>query len=327
VFAESWFDPFSFIPGADDTIDKWNAIANEVLRIINWFKHFTENIAHLSIDLMTWSFDALASVVLHTPTIFFKSEWFSNNILMFTGLSIGMSMVLTAIEGLKRILNKKYTKMDRISWRLPLVILGSGLAPIGFESAFSLINKFTDLIIGIARAQMNAGIQSMEFNKLSFIEVLGFIGFDIAMIGMMIPIFLQNFRRWFDLLALGAMTPIALSCWMFKSYEHYFRSWWEHLKKCALVQLVYAVFLLLIGGLMFGAKPPENEGELLIKMGIMIGGLWRMSNPPNMLKRYLDTGTDIRGMWKGAGESVTPHEWLRKGWKLIKRKPKTTGGS
>jgi len=325
--AHTWFNPIHFIPGAEETLNKWDIIANHVVNVIEWFKHFRENILQVSVDFMTWSFEAITNVVLFTPVIFFKSEWFSNNILMFTGLSVAMSSVLTMFEGIKRILNKNHTKMDRISWRFPLVILGAGLAPLGFQTIFSILNELTEMIISITRAQMNEGLKSMEFSEAAFYEFLAFIGFDIALIGMMIPIFLQNFRRWFDILALGAITPIALSCWMFKSYEHYFRIWWEHLKKCSLVQLVYAVFLLLIGGLMFGAKPPDDEGELLIKMGIVIGGLWRMSQPPAILRRYLDTGTDIKGMWKGAGDAITPHPLLRKGFQLFKKSSTSRGGT
>lgn len=322
--ANTWFNPISFIPGADDTISKWDTIANQINDTIEWFKHIRENIAHLSIDFMTWSFDAITKVVLHTPTMLFDSQWFSSNILLFTGLSIGMSIVLAMVEGFKRMFNKPHTDMERVSRRLPFVILGAGLAPIGFSFAFNLINQFTDMIIDIGRAQMSDGIKEFEFSETTLLEMLAFIGFDIALIGMMVPVFLQNFRRWFDLLALGVMTPLALSCWMFKAHEHHFNNWWEHIKKCSMVQLVYAVFLLIIGSLMFGAKEPNNEMEVMIKMGIVIGGLWRMNNPPNMLRRYLDTGTDVTGMWKGASNSITPHPWLKKAFKVLKRKPKPT---
>lgn len=300
------FDSFEFFPETKETISKWNAIGDAISDIIYYFTHLNEHIARSSIEFLTWSFDLITNVVLNTPSVIFSSQWFSSNILMFTGMSIGMSIILAMIEGFKRMMNKSHTKMDRISRRLPFVILGAGLAPLGFSYAFKFINKFTDMIIGIGRAQMTNGIENFAFNDTTLLEMFAFIGFDLALVGMMVPVFLQNFRRWFDLLALGVMTPMALSCWMFKSHEHYFKTWWEHVKKCSLVQLVYAVFLLLIGSLMFGAKEPDNEAELLIKMGIVIGGLWRMANPPNFLRRHLDTGANAIDMWKGAGNAITP---------------------
>lgn len=312
----------------NQAIEKWNMVVDTIVNIIEWFKHLKENIGKMSMDLLAWTYDAITSVVLYTPTFLFDSQWFHQNILMFTGMSVVMSVLLALYEGFKRLFNKRHTDMGYISKRLPFVILGAGIAPMAFYWSFNLINQFTSAIIEIGKHQMSDGLQSFEFTEYTLLDVFMFLGFDIALIGMMIPIFLQNFRRWFDLLALGALTPVALSCWMFKGHEHHFKNWWDHIKRCSLVQLVYAVFLVIIGSLMFGAKVPATEMDMMIKMGIVIGGLWRMSSPPNIIRRYLDTGTDFKGMWKGAGAALMPHPLLKKGMKLVKNiKPKSTGGN
>lgn len=317
----------------EETQQKWESIVNTISNIIEWCKHIRENIASLSMDLLTWSYDMITSIVLHTPMILFDNGWFSQNILLFTGLSITLSMVLAMHEGFKRMsgqlikIKAPITDLGRISKRMPFVILGSGLAPISFYYGFRGINYLTNVIVDIGRHQMANGINGMPLNEVAGFELFAFIGFDLALIGMMIPIFLQNFRRWFDLFTLGVMTPLALSCWMFTAYEHHFRHWWDHIKKCSLVQLVYALFLLIIGSLMFGAKSPETTQEMMIKMGIVIGGLWRMNNPPNMMRRYLDTGTDLKGMWTGAGKAITPHSWLQKGVTTIRNQFKKGGNT
>ena len=277
---------------------------------------------------MVWSYDAITSVVLHTPLFLFDSDWFKDNIAMFTGLSLGLSMILAIHEGFKRMLghffktksqiDATHTDMGRISRRLPLVLLGSAIAPAGFFYGFQAINWLTSAIINIGKSQMASGLSGIEFNAISWTEMFVFLMFDIALIGMMIPIFLQNFRRWFDLMALGIMTPVALSCWMFKAHEHYFKSWWDHIKKCSMTQLVYGVFLLIIGSLMFGTKVPETSWEVVIKIGVIIGGLWRMANPPNIVRRYVDTGADITDMWNGASKSFDKKSVLGKGVTLVK---------
>jgi hypothetical protein len=277
---------------------------------------------------MVWSYDAITSVVLHTPLFLFDSDWFKENIAMFTGLSLAMSMILAIHEGFKRMLghffktktaiDATHTDMGRISRRLPLVLLGSAIAPATFFYGFKAINWLTEAIINIGKTQMAEGISGIEFNSVSWTEMFVFLGFDIALIGMMIPIFLQNFRRWFDLMALGVMTPVALSCWMFKAHEHYFRTWWDHIKKCSMTQLVYGVFLLIIGSLMFGTKIPETSWEVVIKIGVIIGGLWRMANPPNIVRRYTDTGADAIDMWKGASSEFGKKSYLAKGVTLVK---------
>jgi len=138
------------------------------------------------------------------------------------------------------------------------------------------------------------------------------IGFDIALISVLIPILLQNFRRWFDLLALGVMTPLVLACWVFKAHENLFYTWWEYIKKCASTQLVYAIFLLLIGTLLFGTKLPNNGWDIMIQMGIIIGGLWRMNNPPNIISRHVDKGANIKSMWEGAYTVIRPLRMINK---------------
>lgn len=287
-------------------------------KVINWFKNIKENIAEMSINLVTWSFDFITSIVLHTPTFLFDSEWFRQNTLTFTGLSIAMSMVLAVYEGFQRMMGdfikrKNPTEIGRILKRMPLVVVGSALAPSAFYYAFKGINYITDLIINIGKTQMGNSISNLGFNDITTLEVLTFIAFDIALIGMMIPVFLQNFRRWADLLMLGAITPLALSCWVFKSHEHLFNMWWTTIKKSSFTQLVYATFLLIIGTLMFGTKTPDSELDVMVKIGIVIGCLWRMNTLPSFVRGHVDHGKDISQVWKEVGNSVTPHKWLIRG--------------
>ena len=311
-----------------ETREQFARTVESIDKTIQWFKDIKIHASQWSIDLMVWSYDAITSVVLHTPLFLFDSDWFKDNIAMFTGLSLGLSMILAIHEGFKRMLghffktksqiDATHTDMGRISRRLPLVLLGSAIAPAGFFYGFQAINWLTSAIINIGKSQMASGLSGIEFNAISWTEMFVFLMFDIALIGMMIPIFLQNFRRWFDLMALGIMTPVALSCWMFKAHEHYFKSWWDHIKKCSMTQLVYGVFLLIIGSLMFGTKVPETSWEVVIKIGVIIGGLWRMANPPNIVRRYVDTGADITDMWNGASKSFDKKSVLGKGVTLVK---------
>jgi len=322
------FDKLNPIP--QDTQDKFTKIINVVDSIITWFKHFRENVTQISIDFMTWSYDAIASVVLHTPLFLFDSNWFKDNIIMFTGLSLAMSIVLVIYEGFQRMFGHLFknkspnsfksspTDMGRILKRIPLVVLGSALAPVGFYYGFKTINWLTDTIINAGKSQMAKGISGLQFDTTTWVEMLIFIGFDIALIAMMIPVFLQNFRRWFDLMALGVMTPIVLSCWVFQAHERHFYAWWEHIKKCSATQLTYAVFLLIIGSLMFGTKMPESPMEIIMKIGVIIGGLWRMNNPPSFVRKHIDSGDDIKTIWNGAGKSFNEKSYFHKGIKLVK---------
>lgn len=319
-------------PVPQETQDKFTNIVNWLDSIVTWFKNIKENITQLSIDLMTWSFDAIQSVVLHTPLFLFDSTWFKDNIVTFTGLSIAMSIMLVIYEGFQKILrlpNAKHTDMPRILKRIPLVLIGSALTPVAFYYGFKGVNALTNLIIDIGKSQINKGLSGFQLSATSWLETLLFVGFDIALIAMMIPVFLQNFRRWFDILALALMTPVVLSCWVFKAHERHFHSWWTHLKSCSMTQLAYAVFLLIIGTLMFGTKAPDNPVDLLVKVGIIIGGLWRMNTPPAILSSYINRGANVQDMWSGAGKAFNNKSMFGKGIMLIKgfKGRNSTGGA
>lgn len=285
----------------------------------------------MSVDLFIWVYETLCNVVLHTPLFLFDTEWFSKNILMFTGLSIGAVVLMSIYEGYKRLLSniiKKqppHTDMGRISSRFPLVILGSGLAPVAFYYGFKGINYVTATILDINTAQLKNSAPEMalsNFNE-SFVQTIMYIGFDIALIGFLIPILFQNVRRWFDLFACGTLTPLALSCWMFKQHEHYFHKWWNHIKKCSMTQLVYAGYLLILSGVMFGLSSPSTDKEFLIKIGIIIGGFSRLTSLPKFVSSQIDNSNGVNKTWEDAKKAVTPHPLLKKGVQLftkIKRK-------
>ncbi|MCL1700860.1 hypothetical protein [Lysinibacillus sp. Bpr_S20] len=318
----AWYDKLNPIP--KETQAKVNSIIDTVYKIFDWFKNIKQNITELSTDVMFWVYETLTKVILHTPSILFNTDWFKSNILTFTGLSIATSILLSMFEGLKLmsselIENRKPTDLKRISKRIPLVALGSAIAPSAFYYMFKGLNKLTDIIIDFGKFQMKKGMSQLSINDISLLQVFGFIGFDIALITMLIPILLQNFRRWFDLLALGVMTPLALASWVFASQEHWFIMWRDHIKKCATVQVVYAIFLLLIGTLLFGTKLPNNSWDVMIQLGIVIGGLWRMNTPPNFLSRYIDRGEDVTSMWNGAFNVVRPINMIKKKFKLNNR--------
>lgn len=329
----SFLDRWNPLAIEEETQDKITNTINTIDSVITWFKNFKEHVAQYSIDFMVWSYDAITSVVLHTPTFLFDSNWFKDNVVMFTGISVALSICLSMYEGFSRILGhifkdkSKYTRsnyqtnrtdMARISRRIPLVVIGSAIAPACFYYGFKGINWLTNTIIDIGKYQMAEGISGLQFSQVSWLELLIFLGFDIALLGMMIPVFLQNFRRWFDLLALGMITPLALSCWVFKEHEHHFKTWWNHIKKCSTTQVIYAIFLLIIGSLMFGTKMPETTMEIVVKIGVVIGGLWRMANPPSFMKSRIDVGDDVKKVWEGAGQSFGEKSLIGKGISLVK---------
>lgn len=309
------------VPQFKKLADNFNYVADKIRSIVDFFSNFKYNVVQYSTDLLTWIYQFISSMVLHMPSYLFGSTWFKHTSLVFGGMSAGLVLIFSMMEGLKRMLPKKKNVTDllEMSKRLPFAVAAAGIAPFLFEQGFNLLNKLTNSIIKIGKEQMNHGILSMDMSSISGMEVFAYIGFDIALIAMMVPVLLQNFRRWFDLIMLGVIAPVALSCWVFKEHRHYFHTWWGGVKKLSLVQLSYAVFLTVIGIFMFGVKAPENSMEMFLKLGIIIGGLWRMTEPPSILKKHLDTGKDVKGVYKGFKSAIDPLN-IKKGFGLGTKK-------
>jgi hypothetical protein len=105
---------------------------------------------------------------------------------------------------------------------------------------------------------------------------------------------LQAGRRWWDLMCLAAISPLALSTWIFDRHQHYFSMWWSKVKSLSMVQLVYSIFILLMGIFIFSTQSLQGGIMVLItKLLIVAGGLVRMSNPPRFVTNMTGDKSDI----------------------------------
>lgn len=269
-----------------------------------WFKNFHQNIYELSINLLTWTYETLTTVVLQTPIFLFNNEFVSSTSMIFSLASMSIVTLLTIFEGIMKMLKKRHTDFTQILKRLPLVIAGSGFAPFLFEKAFLLINQITKGITALGGRSLS-GETFADVFKIGTIDVLGLFLFDIVLIALLIPILLQNGRRWWDLMCLAAVSPFALASWIFDRHEHFFNQWWSNVKRLSLVQLVYALFILMLGLFIYATRFMSPDAWL-IKILIISGGLFRLANPPQFVTNYA-RGGDIESMYgdmKGSAKRV-----------------------
>jgi hypothetical protein len=192
-----------------------------------------------------------------------------------------------------QMLNKKHTNFKTILKRWLIVASVSGFVPFAFESGFNFINKLTDAISHIG---MNGGNSNglIYGEKIGWFDTLVIILFDLTAISMLIPICLQAGRRWWDLLCLCAISPLALSSYCFDRHKHYFTKWWDSVKTHSLSQLVYAVYILLMGIFIFSTQSITGGFfTLVVKTIIVIAALNRLAHPPQFIKRMTDNGSDV----------------------------------
>lgn len=272
-------------------IDKVNAL-------VEWCTNIPNKIAEWSIDLLVQIYDLTSSLILKTPLWIFDNPWFENTTHQFSLLAIGLVSILSAVEGIKRMLSKvskkhKGMKLKDIVRRWFIVAGSLTIIPYAFQKVFQGLNWVSELLINMNKATIKT-VALPEF--ISMFDVFVLFLFDAVLITTVIPMLWKNGRRFFDILVLGISTPFALTAWIFDDYKHFFRQWWEQLKHLSLVQVFYAFFLLIIGLFMFGTPTPTDPIGFIIKLLVIIGGFARMINPPRLISKHLDSGEGLDTM-------------------------------
>ena len=292
-----------------ETMKEWKELIQKINNGIDWINHLPEKIPQMSVNLLSWIYELLSKYILVTPLWLFKNSYFTNVTLIFSILSVAVVTILTLIESIKRMYPSKriqYTPFKEILKRFPMAIAASGFAPFAFEQIYGFLNKLSQSISSIGRGYIQKE-HAVNFDWAS-LDFLTIVGLDIALISMLFPIFIKNGRRFFDIVALGAMTPLAFSAWVFDDYKHLHQKWWRHLKQMSIMQITYSIFICLIGILIFGTTndfSPDGISSYFVKILVILGGLSRLINPPNIVLSSADHGKDIWSLGKDFIQTFT----------------------
>lgn len=298
----------------------------------------------MSVHLTAFLYELCGNLILKTPVWIFNNEWFENTTLLFSSVAIGIVTTLTVVESIKRMLTgvkldkniKTFQPMDfkLIAKRWAMVSFVTTAVPFMFQKAFLGLNWVSDKLIQMGSGTMQAVTFSSNFGIL---DVITLVAFDLVLMGTVISALWQNGRRFFDLIVLGVITPVALTAWIFDDYRHLFRQWWDQVKHLSLVQVYYALFLLVLGWFIFGLSTPATFSGLMIKLLVTLGGFNRMISPPRLISKHLDSGGGLDDMTrKGVMSTVSktrknltglitsPLRWYKVAYKPI---AKSTGNT
>jgi hypothetical protein len=269
-------------------------ISEKLIKALDWINNLPLSLPKLTTDLLTAIFHFLSKIVLQTPLFIFNNPYLKSTSLTFAIASITIVTVLTVFEAFMQMFKQKHTDFHTIIKRYSIVASISGFMPFAFESSFNFLNKLTQAIskIGIVNGGNASGFIYSE--TIGFFDTLIIALFDLSAIALLIPVCLQAGRRWFDIMCLACVSPIALTSWVFDRHKHYFSAWWSRVKALSLVQLVYAVFILLMGIFIFSTQSIQGGiFTLILKLLIVAGALWRLSNPPRFVSHLTGDKSDI----------------------------------
>ncbi|MFZ3580199.1 hypothetical protein [Virgibacillus sp. DJP39] len=294
--------------GMSDVVNTLKGIPNEIenvfqtfSNVIDWFEDLPIHITNFITGLTEKVYELIASLILKTPLWIFDNNFFEETTLLFSAFSVSLVSILTIIESIKRIYKKKHVDLKTISQRWFLVAGLSTVVPFLFHKAFQILNFLSEKIININAHYISNPITT----TLPIFDLFVLLVFNVVLISMSIPILLKNGKRFFDLLILGIISPLALSTWVFESHKHYFKQWWENVKRLSLVQIVYAFYLLVIGLIIYGIPIPSDDfiGSC-IKILVVLGGFNSLINPPTFLQKHLNfNGDSIGSIFKEGNKS------------------------
>lgn len=264
---------------------------------IQWFKNIKENVYEWSLNLLSFTYETLVNVVLQTPLFLFNNSFVKNTSITFSIISVSIVILLTIYEMIMKMLKKRHTDFGTIMKRFPLAVMTTGFAPFLFEQSFKFINRLTKGINQIGGATLD-GNTFASLVSVGEVDTIILLLFDVTLLGLLIPIFLQQAKRWWDLFTLSAISPLAMTAWVFDRHKHLFDQWWNSIKRKSVIQIVYSVFIVLMGVFIYGTRFLSPE-MLLIKLLVVIGGLQSLANPPQIVKSYSRGDENVMDMYNG----------------------------
>lgn len=275
-------------------IHNLDVITSFLVKGLDWINNLPASLPKYSADLLTTIYHFIAKITLQTPLFLFNNTYLKNTSLTFALVSITLVTLFTVFEALMQMFNKKHTDFKKIMKRWTIVAGVSGFIPFAFETGFGFLNKLSEAITKIGGINGGDASGMISGVQMGWFDTMVISLFDLVAISMLIPVCLQAGRRWWDVLTLCAISPLALSSWCFDRHSHYFTQWWNGVKAHSLSQLVYAVYLLLMGIIIFSTQSVTGGFfTLIIKTLLILAGLNRMSHPPQFIKRMTDTGSDV----------------------------------
>jgi hypothetical protein len=274
--------------------ENMDKLTEKFINVLDWFNNLPVSLPKLTADLLTAIYHFISKIVLETPLLIFNNPYLKNTSLTFALISITIVTLLTVFEAIMQMLNKEHTDFKTIIKRWLFAASISGFLPFAFETGFDYINKLSTAISHIGGINGGNANGFIYMKRMGFFDTLFLCLFDLTAISMLIPICLQAGRRWWDLLCLCAVSPLALSARVFDRHKHFFTAWWSRVKSLSLVQLVYSVFILLMGVFVFTTQHIHGGFfTLIIKVLLVLGGLTRLANPPGFVTRLTGDKSDI----------------------------------
>lgn len=311
-----------FVYGADGMINvKTGAILNFSFGLSGWFdKKWSEivttvdgwmkDIANGYYEFIGWSFSELTKMVTTVPIGMIDNENVFKLQGLFMGYSVLMMIFLSVIEGYKAIMGVSYTKITTIFGRTFVALVGAGLTVPAVIWLVNCANLAVQMIMLLATSYFgsggNVGEVLKDFSAGGFGNFFASLLFMVAFFYFIAHALFKVGIRWFDLLMNVVSSPFAWGAYVTNGTAGYLKRWMTTTGRLILTNIVYAFYVVVISVIILSPAGVDSAGGWLGRMLLLIGGLFRLANPPAWLQAM-----DVQG---SAGPA------LKKIWSKIPRR-------
>jgi hypothetical protein len=285
-------------------LDTWIKIGNHVWSGMQWITNLPDHLPKYSVQIMTSIFNIISNVTLNTPLFIFDNPVIQDKTLIFSGISVLLVILATALNGIKRMCRKQFTPLKSIMPKFFTATIISGMSPFLFKTGFSILNKLCHWLNDLTNNMSN--LEFINHHTMGFFDGLMLGGFDLVSFALLIPILLKTGKRWFDLLCLSAITPLAMTAYVFDETKHLFNKWFNAIIIRGQTQVVYAFFLFIMSVFIFGTVGLgiHSVYDILMRLLILVGGLITLANPPEFVTRLTDNVQPIKEFGKDIKQSA-----------------------
>lgn len=252
-------------------------------------------------DFISWSFSSLTKLVTTVPVDLISNSNAFKLQGIFMGYGVLMMILLSMTEGYRAIIGVSYTKPSTLFGRSFVAIVGAGLTMPVVIWLITVTNKFVQVILVLGETYFNGasdlGNMLRDFSASGAGNFLASLLFMIAFFYFIAHALFKVGIRWFDLLMNVIGSPFAWAAYVTDGTSKHLFNWMSSTGRLIIVNVMYAFYVVVISVVIMAPGPVESFGGWLARMLLLVGGLYRLANPPAWIQS-MDAQGSLRSMFK-----------------------------
>lgn len=271
-------DPwYNFFP----TPDKIKAWANDFLHSINpatWVEYIFVHLYSFVLD-----------TVLYIPLVLISNDVIQGIYSKFVLIAICLMVLLVMSNGIKIFVFGQGDSFSEVFTSCLKSVFLLLFVPRFMILLVQFTNKLTYLILKLGSGENSIVPDVLKSTGKDFINGLLAVVYMCIVTYFLVKIAFYICTRYWNIVKLFALAPLAIMSLATHSSSHYFQAWKNGFFKLLQTQIAYALYLLVFTSVISINFEDGTMQGVFIKTMLIIGGAWSMSNLPNSVSDVINT--------------------------------------